>query len=152
MLSASFASNPSGGTPLGKTISDVCREYAGVPQLLIVAITDGEPSGPGESREGLKRVITQATSGGKVHISMADCTDNAQDMEYLDEWDGRIKNFDNTDDYREELAKVKRNMGQNFKFDYSDYVAKILLATFDRWFFQLDRQGQQLTNACCVLL
>jgi len=68
-------------------------------------------------------------------------------MEYLDEWDGKIKNFDNTDDYREELAKVKRNMGQNFKFDYSDYVAKILLATFDRWFFRLDQPNAGCTCA-----
>ena len=41
--------------------------------------------------------------------------------------------FDNSDDYREELARVRNVQGPQFKFDYGDYCCKILLATFDRW-------------------
>jgi len=53
----------------------------------------------------------------------------------------KIPNFDNTDDYREELQKVKQIQGQDFKFDYNDYVVKILLATFVRWYFNIDQQN-----------
>ena len=60
-------------------------------------------------------------------------------MEYLDQWDGQIPNFDNTDDYREELQRVKNAQGMQFKFDYTDYCIKVILSTFVRWFFSLDQ-------------
>ena len=80
-----------------------------------------------------------------VHVSFAECTDQEDDMAYLDQWDGQIPNFDNTDDYREELARVKAVQGPQFKFDYTDYVVKILLATFVRWYFLLYQQRGPLT-------
>jgi hypothetical protein len=87
----------------------------------------------------LYNTLVDITRSGNVHVSFAECTDNAEDMEYLDAWDGCIKNFDNTDDYREELQRVKMVQGMQFKFDYTDYVIKILLATFVRWYFNLDQ-------------
>jgi len=143
-LSTSFGDAPSGGTPLVTTletiVNDNLRTIAADRQLLVVAITDGAPSGgPRETKDGLFSVLQSITRSGRVHVSMAECTDRAEDMEYLDAWDGVIKNFDNTDDYREELTRVRATQGATFKFDYSDYVCKILLATFDRWFFNLDQ-------------
>lgn len=78
-------------------------------------------------------------------------------MDYLDDWDGQIKNFDNTDDYRDELKKVRQVNGNNFKYDYYDYVIKILLATFDRWYFNVDRVNRNRNytnddNCCCILV
>lgn len=80
-------------------------------------------------------------------------------------WDGSIKNFDNTDDYREELQRVKTINGQSFKFDYTDYVIKILLATFVRWYYNLDQgnvtrnnnrnnnnNGYRTDDACCTII
>jgi len=81
----------------------------------------------------------EITRSGNVHVLFAECTDNAEDMEYIDAWGGCIKNFDNTDDYREELQRVKMVQGMQFKFDYTDYVIKILLATFVRWYFNIDQ-------------
>lgn len=63
-------------------------------------------------------------------------------MKYLNKWNDRIKNLNNTGDYRKELQKVKSIQGPNFKFDYTDYVIKILLATFIRH-FNLDQQKLQ---------
>jgi len=62
-------------------------------------------------------------------------------MEYLDKWNGQIRNFDNTDDYREEVQRVKNIQGQQFKFDFTDYIIKILLATFVKWYFNLDQRN-----------
>jgi len=35
---------------------------------------------------------------------------------------------------------VIKIQGQSFKFSYNDYVVKILLATFVRWYFNVDRK------------
>lgn len=155
-LQLAFSDGPNGSTPLISKIRSVHDEYAptiGSKQLLLVVITDGEPSDG--SRQDLFNVLMYVTRSGNVHVSFAECTDKAEDMEYLDAWDGRIPNFDNTDDYREELQRVKTAMGRNFKFDYTDYVIKILLATFDRWYYNLDQRYQQSyagQPGCCIIL
>ena len=138
-LQSTFVTLPDGDTPLVGKISSIFREYQNkVPrtsQLLLIVITDGEPSDG--SRDALFKVLVN--KGDNVHVSFAECTDQKEPMEYLDTWDGLIKNFDNTDDYREELDRVKNAQGSQFKFTYMDYVIKILLATFVRWYFNLDQ-------------
>lgn len=144
-LQQAFSSGPSGGTPLIGTLRKIYRDKNNLPrgkQLLIVVITDGEQSdGNNEELEDVLR-----NKGKNVHISMAECTSDESQMDHLDEFDGKIPNFDNTDDYRVERAKIQRLRGQNFKFDYSDYVIKILLATFIKWYFDLDQTGS-VTNS-----
>lgn len=159
-LQNTFSNEPSGGTPLVGTIRQIYRDKAALPegrQLLLVVITDGEPTD--ETKSALFNVLYYKPDN--VHVSFAECTDNAEQMEYLDSWDGRIPNFDNTDDYREELARVRAIQGPAFKFDYTDYVIKILLATFVRWYFNLDQRnvtgnsGNYTNNqddCCCSLV
>lgn len=155
-LQTVFSDLPNGKTPLNGALKKVYNKYKDSlddKQLLIVCVTDGEPTDC--SRNELFNTLVQITQGGNVHVSFVECTDNEEDMEYLDRWDGRIKNFDNTDDYREELRKVKNTKGQNFKFDYTDYVIKILLATFIRWYFNLDQSNNTINNNncnCCTVL
>jgi len=131
---------PDGDTPLIGAIWQLYREKNSKrrdKELLIIVITDGEPTDA--SRQDLYNILVNITNDNITHVSFAECTDQSDDMEYLDGWDGLIKNFDNTDDYREELARVKNIQGIGFKFDYNDYVIKILLATFVRWYFNLDQ-------------
>jgi len=138
-----FSNPPSGGTPLMGCLNQIYNDKKFVlgsgRKLLIVVVTDGEPSDC--SHIQLQELLSTLTSNADVHVSFAECTDQEEDMAYLDRWDGVIKNFDNTEDFREEQRKVKMCMGQNFKFDYNDYVVKILLATFIRWYFNLDQSG-----------
>jgi len=154
-LQTVFSSAPSGGTPLCTTLQQIYSDKKSISfaNLLIVVITDGEPSDG--SRAQLFTVLSNKPAN--VHVSFAECTDQEEDMQYLDEWDGKIRNFDNTDDYREELKRVRTANGRTFKFDYNDYVIKILLATFVRWYFSLDQGGSGGANpgapsGCCVLL
>lgn len=140
-LQSVFSAAPNGGTPLitslNKVYLDKINNVNQNRKLLIVVIGDGEASDG--SRQDLYNKLIEITDNGNIHISFAECTDNAEDMEYLDQWDGCIKNFDNTDDYREELMRVKTIQGAQFKFDFTDYIIKILLATFVRWYFNLDQ-------------
>jgi hypothetical protein len=166
-LQGVFNDPPKGNTPLLKTLRRIFGEKSKLAddrQLLVVVITDGEPS-DGTLNDLFNCLYNKPTN---VHVSLAECTDNEEEMEFLDEFDGKIPNFDNTDDYREELAKVKRIQGSAFKFDYTDYVIKILLASFVRWYFNLDQKNVQSkqviyernnsgaknksTSSCCVVL
>jgi uncharacterized protein YegL len=151
-----FAAPPSGKTPLRAALTQIynnkIKKLDANKSLLIVTITDGEPSDC--SANQLYNLIAGMTASGKCHVSFADCTNDETATEYLDSWNRRLKNFDNTDDYREECIKVKRINGRNFKFDYNDYVIKILLATFVRWYFNLDQQntGNINNSDCCTIL
>ena len=138
-----------GSTPLCTKISEIYRNKQQLirqsgKQLLIVVITDGEPSDG--SHDDLRREIVNVTANGDCHVSFAECTDEESDMDYLDRWDGQIRNFDNTEDFRDEQRRVRQVNGPNFKFDYSDYVVKILLATFVRWYFNLDQGAVNNSN------
>jgi len=143
-----FSKDPGGGTPLIGALDTIYRDKQGgitkERQLLVVAVTDGEPSDG--STDALCNAIRRKPQG--CHLSFAECTDRPEDMDYLDELDRSIPNFDNTDDYREELIKVKKRMGANFKFDFNDYVTKILLATFYKQYWLLD----QANSGCCTIL
>ena len=133
-----FSQPPSGSTPLIGTIKDLSPQ--GIFQMVdscCVVITDRSPTDG--SHTDIFNTLTNKSNN--VHVSFAECTDREEDMAYLDRWDGYIRNFDNTDDDREEFGRVRRAQGALFKFDYTDYVINILLATFVRWYFNLDKQG-----------
>jgi len=129
---------------LTRIYSDYAQLPAGRKYLLVIVVTDGVPSDG--NKDKLARTIR--AKPGFAHISFAECTDRPEDMEWLDELDKNIPNFDNTDDYREELDKVRRLKGATFKFDFNDYVIKILLATFIKSYFNLD----QSNSGCCVIV
>ena len=132
-----FKADPSGRTPLLSTIRKIYRDKSDcTKQVLIIVVTDGEPS-DGSLNE-LSQVLRNKKSN--FHISFAECTDDKEAMEFLDRLDNSIPNFDNTDDYREELDRVRQQQGSAFKFTFIDYVIKILLATFVRWYFNLDQK------------
>lgn len=159
-LQTVFADLPTGTTPLWAAIKNIYRDKGNLPagrQLLLIIVSDGEPSDC--SLADLKSLFTSKPSN--FHISLAECTDEEETMKYLDGWDQQITNFDNTDDYREELQRVKQVQGVNFKFDYTDYVIKILLATFSKKYFNLDqpvyagyqaRQTPQTQDDCCCVI
>jgi len=143
-----FAEQPTGGTPLNGALRRIFSDKSvlgpGRQWLLVVVVTDGVPSDG--NHEALAATLRAKPS--HTHVSFAECTDRPEDMEWLDALDRNITNFDNTDDYREELDKVRRLRGAQFKFDFNDYVIKVLLATFVKFYFNLDQQNQ----SCCVIL
>ena len=141
-LSGVFSIPPNGATPLTDALSRIFRERAVSAQagpVLVIVVTDGEPTS--NMTTDVRGELFSLLSGkhNNIHVSFAECTDQEEDMEYLDQWDGQIPNFDNTDDYREELQRVKNAQGMQFKFDYTDYCIKVILSTFVRWFFSLDQ-------------
>lgn len=138
----SFQTPPDGKTPLCAALSNIFRTVTVQPgqTLLILVLTDGCPS-DGTLSDFLNLLLQMPKN---VHVSMVELTDDESDMEWLDQLDGVVSNFDNTDDYREEVARVMQKQGPQFKFNRNDYVAKILLATFSRWYFNLDQNNNNV--------
>ena len=136
-----FDDKPRGETPLISRIKSAYHDnlhLVGTEQeLLFVVITDGVPTDG--SKSDLYSTLLEITKHKNIHISFADCTDAEKDMESLNDWDYKIPNFDNTDDFIKELEKVKKIHGNEFKFDYEDYVIKIMLATFIKRYFDIDQ-------------
>ncbi|AYV76840.1 MAG: hypothetical protein Barrevirus1_62 [Barrevirus sp.] len=163
-LSATFSVLPNGSTNITAKLQEIYIDKRDKltenKQLLILVITDGEPTdNTSNPRQNLYDQIRKLTNLGNIHISFAECTDQEEDMDYLDVWDNKLRNFDNTEDYRDEVRRVKAANGQAFKFDYTDYVIKILLATFVKSYFNLDQNGYNNNNyqnvdddCCCVIL
>ena len=113
-----FANPPSGGTPLCGAIQRIVdvkrgqlgqRLLSGERHLLLIVATDGEPSDGSASQ--LFRTIANCVSP-TVHISAVECTDQEETMDYMDNWNTQLATFDNTDDYRADVRKVKARMGQ----------------------------------------
>src|SRR5581483_596881 len=137
-LQSIFAIPPKGDTQITRTINQIYGDKKDVivdRQLLIIVITDGEPNdGTKYARSNLFNTLKNLTDKGNIHISFAECTDQEEDMEYLDQWDNKLKNF-----------------------DYTDYVIKILLATFIKSYFNLDqncanRYNNNKNDYCCIII
>ena len=97
-LATSFASPPAGGTPLIGSLSNIFATYNNEARsgrrIIIIVITDGEPSDG--SADQLFSILQRR--GPNEFESLAECNYNEDEMAYLDGWDTRLQNFDNTDD------------------------------------------------------
>lgn len=156
-LAPAFAAPPSGGTPLLSRISALASMYASdlaSSRVLLLVITDGEPSdgSPDDLFLCLQRVLR--THSPRLFVSFAECNDNEEEMAYLDGWDRRLPNFDNTDDYGMEAMRVKAALaskGQRVRFTYADYAVKIMLGAILRKYFNLD-QTSGMNDCCCTIM
>lgn len=161
-LQPCFAMPPGGGTPLKTTLTGIFSRYndeaAAGTRVLVIVVTDGEPSDCSVA-ELFNLLATRRHPN--IHISLAECNDNEEEMAYLDGWDTQLQNFDNSDDYSLELARVRRAKGANFRFTYMDYAVKICLGSVMRKYFNLDQSsaagGDRYGNSngsdgCCSVM
>ena len=166
-LVASFATLPSGATPLTETLSHVLRKDKSGSQLpkLVFIVTDGCPNkrGTGESDvKGFRHVLATRDAEASF-ISIVACTGDNKTMSYLNSWDKEIPHLDVIDDFISERNEVRRVNGRNYPFSYGDYVVKALLAPLDDRYDRLDETlplefrikegGSVLKGAgcCCIL-
>jgi hypothetical protein len=138
-----FQSPPAGLTPMLRSLRRIFRAHGGPrdgSQYLLVVVTDGEPNDGTTVDQSIPELF-QLLSGkpGNIHVSMVECTDQKETMDYLENWNRQIDRFDNTEDYPEEIARIRQiQRNPNYKFTYVDYVVKVLLATFLRRYFAVD--------------
>jgi hypothetical protein len=139
-LSPAFATPPGGGTPLLMSFRRIFQAYGAEAavgrRVLIVVITDGEPS---DGSVNQLFYLLRNERGPNFHVSLAECNDNEEEMAYLDTWDTQLVNFDNTDDFPLERRRVRAAKGSNYRFSFTDYAVKILLGSLMRKYFAQDQ-------------
>ncbi|CAF2097020.1 unnamed protein product [Rotaria magnacalcarata] len=109
-------------------------------KLLIFIATDGTPTNDEGYQDSLslENVLKNERHPiNRIPVSIIACTDDEQDMDYLNEWDTKIPNLDVVDDYRSEKREILKCQGTDFPFSFGDYIVKILLGavdqTIDEW-------------------
>jgi hypothetical protein len=108
-----------------------------------VIATDGEPT----NLEGkvnipeFKRALL--SRGPNVFTTIVVCTDDEESVNYLNNWDRKLKNLDVVDDYRSEREEVRKAKGQRYSFTFGDYVVKSLIGSIDP---ELDKLDEGLCN------
>ena len=73
-----------------------------------------------------------------MHIGFLACTDQDNQVAYLNEIDRLYTEIDVSDDYWTERRQIQRVQGRNFPFTYGDYVVKALAGPIDNRLDTLD--------------
>jgi hypothetical protein len=145
-----FQSRPAGFTPLTRVLKNVLNDnsahFLQEGKLLIVIITDGEPTdenGKVDIRD-FKRALKDRHRN--VYTTIVSATDDYTTMKYLDDWDVTIPRLDVIDDYRSERAQVMRHKGSSYRFTFGDYVVKSMVGSID---FSMDHKDEATNCMIC---
>jgi hypothetical protein len=102
--------------------------------LLIVIFTDGCPTSANLSQKDaikeFKQTLKNRQPIDKIFVSIVACTDDDYSLNYLNDWDLKIKNLDVVDDYESERKEIYAKKRKDiYGFSFGDYIAKILLGS-----------------------
>jgi hypothetical protein len=140
-----LVNKPAGFTPIARVLHTVLSENNSMVlaerKLLIVIVTDGEPTDDYGNVDinSFKNVLL--SRGRNVYTTIVSCTDEDNVMGYLNNWDRTIPNLDVVDDFRNEKAEIQRAKGPRYPFSYGDYVVKCLIGSMDAEFDNLDEMA-----------
>eukprot|EP01060_Flectonema_neradi_P036861 TRINITY_DN7242_c4_g1_i1.p1 TRINITY_DN7242_c4_g1~~TRINITY_DN7242_c4_g1_i1.p1 ORF type:complete len:523 (+),score=106.73 TRINITY_DN7242_c4_g1_i1:40-1569(+) len=132
-LMAALQEKPSGTTPLTETLLEVMQDYNDKEKpVLVIIATDGEPNGgPAPFVSVITKAIKTLPTPFKFQI-MA-CTDDDDQVGWLNTFDDLLDEVDVTDDYISERREVLA-AGRCTQFKRSDWVIKALLGPISRKF------------------
>jgi hypothetical protein len=146
IIDGMFLAPPSGGTPLLTKLTEINQYYSSgnhpVRKLVIVA-TDGEPSDDRAPYNQFKSVLG-AMVRNNMRIGFLACTDQDDQVEYLNDIDRQYSEIDVNDDYYTEFRQIQRTQGTGFLFSYGDYVVKAIAGSIDNRLDGLDEVRIQI--------
>lgn len=140
-LHKGFIGPPAGFTPLTDTLTRVVAEQTGSKPLLILIATDGCPT----TIEGdpdtfsFRRAVERCTSDPHrvIRIQFLACSDDENDVGWLNVLDREVRAVDVTADFETERAEVLRS-GKVNRFSRGDWVCKALLGGISDYYDKLD--------------
>lgn len=153
-LTALFADQPRGFTPLPRVLQQVLNEnnrYLIEKKLLIIIATDGEPTNDRgiSAIQEFKQILISRSP--KVFTTIVACTDDDDSVDYLNKWDRDLNNLDVVDDFRSERKEVRAAKGPAFPFTFGDYVVKSLIGSIDPELDNLDEKTNSESCPCSII-
>ncbi|KAI9335955.1 hypothetical protein BDR26DRAFT_518403 [Obelidium mucronatum] len=153
-----FRNPPMGYTPIARVLRQVLKEKGlgqgeNSKKLLVMIATDGQPTTDQGvvDKQGLYQVLMfergPNPSNGNVAVVFLACTDDDNEIAYLNEWDKKIPCLDVVDDYYTERKEILAVQGNNFPFSRGDWVCKALLGAIDPEIDALDERGGSTLGA-----
>lgn len=150
-IEKAFSVPPHGYTPLREAYQRVLDEKVSRNErkVMVVIATDGKPNKPSKTKDawvGDLNGFTQLmkTRGGydpkRCPTVIMACSDNEEDIGWLNTVDKVAPNVDVLDDYVSERNEVLAAQGNDFPFTEGDYVVKTLLASIDDVYDFLDEK------------
>lgn len=118
-----FRKGPSGSTPLGAALEKALQEKTlGKPMVILVA-TDGTPDDPQHLMSVLRSRFPHMYD---VYVTFIACTDNKNDVAWMNDLDKSEPNVDVLDDYKSEREEVWKAQGRQVDYTKGDHIARML--------------------------
>eukprot|EP00457_Paulinella_chromatophora_P009756 gb/GEZN01009828.1/.p1 GENE.gb/GEZN01009828.1/~~gb/GEZN01009828.1/.p1 ORF type:complete len:353 (+),score=34.86 gb/GEZN01009828.1/:21-1079(+) len=139
-----FKAPPNGYTPLREAYYRIMAEQKSEKRTLLVIATDGEPNA--QDASGTWRLDSQPFAHALktrprpafTPVVIMVCTDNEDEVAWLNGLDDVAPNVDVVDDYASERREVMKTQGAGFPFTVGDYVVKSLLGAVNPLYDKLD--------------
>lgn len=168
-----FKLKPIGYTPIVDTLEKILEEKRQIlseKKLLIILATDGEPTdrfgniqdsrGNTEINKLFRLLNNKRNPKDKIFVTIVACTDDDTTMNYLNDWDNKLQNFDIVDDYYSEKERIINAQGKSFRFSFGDYIVKIMLGSIDKSIGSMDgscinkniKKSTNSNNNICTIL
>lgn len=156
-LKQCFSKTPEGNTPMGYALRRVFKEsktaLAKDKKLLIIAITDGEPSDEADFRRAMDYDRFSMAKRGQISITFALCTDEESVIESYNKIDEDCEFVDVVSDYAKEkkqVLQVLKSRGVQYPtFTRGDYICKLLLGSIDAEVDAIDEMPKKRSG--CVI-
>jgi len=131
-VKAYFDVLPGGRTNLSKAIQTAYNKKVYNKPLLIVIATDGEPN----DLDKFTRLL--ANRANDIYVSILACSDNEEEIGYLNELEIKLPRLDVIDDYKSEKKEVIKAQGEKFKYTRGVHIARLLLGPVLKKYDDLD--------------
>lgn len=133
-----FQAGPTGKTPLTKRLREAAADVSARSELptIMFIFTDGEPDGgPKKFVKTLGELVSGGRSSKKApqfRIQIMACSNNEDEIAWLNEIDQQSDLIDVTDDYYNEKRRVMAIRGDDYAFTRSDWLVKAILGPVDK--------------------
>ena len=153
-----FRRPPTGGTPLISKLYQIEEFYRNYQygKLLIIA-TDGSPT---DSKYADYREVNECMAKfmqQQYNVSFLICTEQPDQIQYINNIDKQYNKLDVSDDYITELREIRNTQGSKYNFSYGDYIVKVLVGSINKKLDSLDEtkltsqdKNQQVCNMCTI--
>ena len=119
---------PTGETPLTKRFNQILNDYKNNnKQLLIIILTDGVPYVNCKYDLNNFKNILKKKDNSKNYISFLACSDNLDDIGYLNKLNNKKHNISVLNDYYFEYKKFIKVRGNNYKYSFGNHIVRLLL-------------------------